>query len=123
MAKEIASWKQDMQDAAVKTAKDERPAESYISLKGGVMTYQDQPMDNNQVEVVIRVWFSVAGEGATVQDSPQADCYADLWHGQCGGGRVCHLERTPDQHQELLKLCGEGCQQRRSANVGSYHDD
>jgi len=53
MGKEIANWKEDMQKAAVKTAKDERPAESYISLKGGVMTYQDNALPDNKVEVVI----------------------------------------------------------------------
>ncbi len=51
--KEIADWKKDLQIAAEKVAKAERPAESFISLKGGVMTYQDTAIPNNELECVV----------------------------------------------------------------------
>ena len=51
--KEIASWKQDLVAAAEKTAKTERPAESFISLKSGIMTYQDEALPDNKLECVI----------------------------------------------------------------------
>jgi len=53
MAKEISDWKKDMAMAATKVAKTERSDDSYISLKGGVMTYQDQPIPDNKLECII----------------------------------------------------------------------
>lgn len=58
-SKEIVNWKDDMQKDAVKTAKTERPTSSVISLKGGIMTYQDEPIPDNKLEcVVIAVSFA-----------------------------------------------------------------
>ena len=51
--KEIADWKKDMQMAAEKTKKTERPASSVISLKGGIMSYMDEPLKDNKLECVI----------------------------------------------------------------------
>tara|TARA_R110000737_G_scaffold41837_2_gene62527 strand:+ start:1591 stop:2316 length:726 start_codon:yes stop_codon:yes gene_type:complete len=53
MSKEIANWKQDLEIAAAKVAKTERPDDSYISLKGGVMSYQDNAIPDNKLEVVV----------------------------------------------------------------------
>ena len=58
-SKEIANWKDDMEKAAAKTAKAERPTDSFISLQGGIMTYQDQSIPDNQLEcVVVAVSFA-----------------------------------------------------------------
>jgi len=53
MSKEIANWKQALTEAAEKTAKTERPAESTISLKGGIMNYQGEALAGNTLECVI----------------------------------------------------------------------
>ena len=50
---EIADWKKDMQMAAARTAKAERPASSNISLKGGIMTYMDEALPDNQLECIV----------------------------------------------------------------------
>lgn len=53
MTKELANWKSALAEAAEKTAKDERPSSSVISLKGGVMTYQDEAVPGNELDVVV----------------------------------------------------------------------
>jgi hypothetical protein len=50
---DVVDWKKDMAVAAARTAKAERPASSNISLKGGIMTYMDEPLVDNQLECVI----------------------------------------------------------------------
>ncbi len=52
-SKDIVGWKSALTADAKKTAEAERPTSSYISLKGGVMTYQDEPIKDNKLEVVI----------------------------------------------------------------------
>lgn len=51
--KEVADWKAAMGLAATKTAKMERTESSVISLKGGIMTYQDNEMKDNKLECVV----------------------------------------------------------------------
>jgi len=53
MSKDIASWKQDLAAAATKVAKTERSDDSFISLKSGIMTYQDNAIRDNKLEVVV----------------------------------------------------------------------
>lgn len=55
-SKEIANWKEDMKKAAVKTAKEERPENSFISLKGGIMTYQDQELDGLECVIINAIY-------------------------------------------------------------------
>lgn len=50
---EIADWKQAVTTAAEKTLKNERSDDNFISLKGGVMTYKDNQIEDNQIECVI----------------------------------------------------------------------
>ena len=52
-SKEVTNWKEDLARAAEKTAKDERPIASFISLRSGVMSYQDNPIPDNKLECVI----------------------------------------------------------------------
>ena len=54
MSTEIASWKSDLEAAATKIAKNERNDDNgFISLKSGIMTYQDNPIRDNKLEVVV----------------------------------------------------------------------
>lgn len=50
---EIRDWKKDAQAAAEKVAKTERTGDNFISLKGGVMTYMDEPISDNKIECVV----------------------------------------------------------------------
>ena len=62
-SKEVADWKSALAADAEKVAKEERPGNSVISLKSGIMTYQDQPIPDNKLECVViatsyaRTWF------------------------------------------------------------------
>ena len=60
-SKEVRDWKKDAASAAEKTAQAERPTDSFISLQSGIMSYQDNPLPGNEVEVVVQ-----AGAGLSV---------------------------------------------------------
>ena len=103
MSKEIVNWKEDMQKAAVKTAKMERPAESYISLKGGIMTYQDQPITDNKLEcVVIATSFA-----RTCYDRPYDSDDNDP--PECFANAIDEADLTPHENvpHPFSTACGE----------------
>jgi len=52
-SKEVVSWKDALAADAAKTAKEERPSNSFISLKSGVMMYQEQMVPGNMIDCVI----------------------------------------------------------------------
>lgn len=80
MSKEIANWRDALATAAEKTVKEERPSSSVISLKSGIMTYQDQMLPNNQIECVIisvsfaRTWFNRAYDP---DDKGPPECFSN----------------------------------------------
>lgn len=49
----VRDWKKEIAAAAKKVAEAERPDQSFISLKGGIMTYQDEPVKNNKLNCII----------------------------------------------------------------------
>jgi len=50
---EVVPWKEQMALDAQRVAKQERPASSFISLKSGVMTYQDEQIKDNILECIV----------------------------------------------------------------------
>ena len=52
-SKDIVSYEDEMKALATQQAAVEVGGSNYISLKGGVMTFMDQPMPNNEMFVVI----------------------------------------------------------------------
>jgi hypothetical protein len=80
MSTEIVNWRDALATAAEKTAKEERPSSSVISLKSGIMTYQDQMLPNNQIECIIvstsfaRTWFDRAYDP---DDKAPPNCFAN----------------------------------------------
>jgi hypothetical protein len=52
-SKEVVNWEDRLAQDAKDIAKHERPALSRISLRSGILSYQDQPYKDNQMEAVI----------------------------------------------------------------------
>jgi len=50
---DVVPWKEQMALDAQKVAKQERPASSFISLKGGILTYQEEPLPDNKLDCVV----------------------------------------------------------------------
>ncbi len=61
--KEVVNWKDRMAESAKEVAKIERPEVGYISLRGGNMTYMNEPVPGNQMDVIVlaatyeRTWY------------------------------------------------------------------
>lgn len=53
MTNEVTNWQEKLAADAKQIAAQERPAASRISLKGGIMTYMNQPVRGNSLEVII----------------------------------------------------------------------
>lgn len=53
MGKDIVPFEEKMKQLATQQAAQETGGGNYISLRGGVMTYMDQPMPNNELECII----------------------------------------------------------------------
>ena len=51
--KDVVPWKEQMALDAQRVQKQERPASSFISLKSGVMTYQDEQIKDNVLECMV----------------------------------------------------------------------
>lgn len=51
--KDVVNWKDQMAADAKEVAKSERPSMGRISLRSGIMTYQDNPIPNNTLSCVV----------------------------------------------------------------------
>ena len=56
--KQVMSWKDKLAEDAKKVAATERPSSGFISLKSGVMTYQDEMIPGNKLDCVIVAYGS-----------------------------------------------------------------
>ena len=53
MTKQLVAWKQALATDAKKTAEQESSGASYISLRGGAMTYKDEQIKDNKLECIV----------------------------------------------------------------------
>lgn len=51
--KALTNWEERLQEEAREISKVERPTISNISLRSGIMTYMDEPVPNNSLDVVV----------------------------------------------------------------------
>jgi hypothetical protein len=104
-SKEITSWETKMKEMAAQQATQETTGSNYISLKGGMMTYMNQPMPNNEMEVVI---LGATGEHSYYDESYDPDriippkCFAVF---DLNDEAVSHDDIPEEQKQDG----GEGC--------------
>ncbi len=79
---EVRDWKKEIAAAAKKVAEAERPDQSFISLKGGIMTYQDEPVKGNKLNCIIvaasfaRTCFDRAYDPT---DTAPPECFSNGW--------------------------------------------
>lgn len=99
----IVDWKKDMAEAAQKTAKAERPASSVISLQGGIMKYQDEPLDNNVLECII---ISASFARTCFQRPYDPD---DKAPPECFANAIDQADLLPHENvaEPYAKVCGE----------------
>jgi hypothetical protein len=101
---EVMSWKEQLAADAAKTAKQERPASSYISLKGGAMTYQDAPIPGNQLECIVvahaheRTYYE---RDYDPDDNGPPDCFAQALE----GGDLAPHPDVPAPMSDTCKSC------------------
>ena len=92
-SKELVSWEEKMKELATQQASQETTGSNYISLKGGMMTYMDQPMPNNEMEVVV---LGATGEHSYYDEAYDPDrtippkCFA-----------VFDLDDEPTSHDDV----------------------
>ena len=102
-SKEIADWKKDMALAAERTAKAERPASSNITLRGGIMSYQDEPLPDNQLECIV---VSASYARTCFQRPYDPD---DIGPPECFANAIDQADLVPHENvpSPYAKVCGE----------------
>ena len=78
-SQDVVPWKEQMALDAVKVAKQERPASSFISMKGGVMTYQEEHIKDNKLDCVVLAYVferTMYDRAYDADDTGPPDCFA-----------------------------------------------
>jgi hypothetical protein len=104
MGNEIVDWKTEMENQARAAASMEQPDLTTISLKGGIMTYADAPLPDNELPcVIVGAVFENKFYGSRYNPLKAAipDCYALSLDGE---SMAPHADATNKQNEAC-----EGC--------------
>jgi hypothetical protein len=114
VSKEVTNWEDQLAEQAKAVAQLERPAVATISLRGGIMKYQDQAVPGNNLDVVV------------IGSSHERTYYEDDFDPDVPASPVCFsqsLSTCTEPHEKSVKpqnaTC-KGCPQDEwgSANRG-----
>lgn len=101
---QVVQWTEELARQAKEVASLERPSVSIISLKSGVMRWQDQPVPNNQLDVIVVAsvfehrWFKNRFDPDNIETPA---CFAL----SSTGRDMAPHEKSPEAQSDVCETC------------------